>query len=139
MLWLRWLLIGGGIFNCTMGLIFFSNRLLQNFLQAALSAEQTLFHRLAFLPFPQNPVHLLLIHGFGAAAMILGATLIVSSQDPRRYLPFILFDALGRLLFGSLMVLYVLRFSLLRLILIFGILELIFGAVYLLIVWKFAD
>jgi hypothetical protein len=139
MRWIRWPLIAGGVFNAVMGCVFFSTRLLELFFQAAIHAEQTLFHQVALLPFPDHPVHLLLIHGFGAAAIILGVTLIVSANDPVRYLPFIFFDALGRLLFGSLMLIYVFRFALPKVILLFGSFELLLALIYLGISWKLAE
>jgi len=83
------------------------------------------------LAFPNDPVHQLLIHGFGAGALILGATLLYSAREPRRFVPFIFLDGLGRLLYGSTMICYVLKYSLLWTILIFGIVELCFALVYL--------
>ena len=127
---MRWTLLLGGIFNFGMGLIFFSNRFVGEFLQMAIRLEASLFGRAAVMFIPQDPVHLLLIHGFGAAAMILGATLIVSFRDPVRYLMFILLDGLGRLLFGSMMMMYVFQFDLVRVILLFAILELLLGLIY---------
>ena len=127
----RWALVLGGMFNCTMGTFFFSDALLHRFFQFARATELTLFSRSATLVFPSDPVHLLLIHGFGAAAWILGATLVYSARDPVRYLVFILFDGMGRLVFGSLMVIYVFRFSLMATILVFGLIELAFGIAYL--------
>lgn len=139
MRWIRWSLMLGGVFNFVMGCIFFSSRLLEMFFHAALKAEESLFGHVALLPFPSHPLHLLLIHGFGAAAMILGATLIASSANPARYLPFIFFDGLGRLLFGSLMLIYVFRFSLLGVIGIFAGFELLLAVIYLGITWKLAE
>jgi len=62
--------------------------------------------------------------------MILGATLIVSFRDPDRYLMFILIDGLGRLLFGTMMMLYVFQFNLVRVIVLFAVLELFLGLIY---------
>jgi len=100
---IRWSLILGGTFNFVMGLIFFSNRLLEGFFHFALRAEAALFSRTGNLVMPQDPAHLLLIHGFGAAAMILGVTLVWSARDPGRFLPFILIDGVGRFFFGTMM------------------------------------
>ncbi|HSP07004.1 MAG TPA: hypothetical protein VLR94_07485 [Acidobacteriota bacterium] len=135
----RSVLIAGGIFNSVMGLFFFNNVLLQFFLGLALQAEEAIFRHSAVIPFPQNPVHLLLIHGFGAAALILGAMLIYSARDPLRYLPFVFIDGLGRLLYGSLMVTYVLRYSLMWIMLVFALVELFFALVYLCLSWKLSD
>ncbi len=114
-----------------MGLIFFNDRLLAGFLQLALRAEYTLFSRSGLLFFPQDPVHLMLIHGFGAAALILGATLIYSYRDPLHYIAFILFDGVGRVLYGALMIIYVIRYALLLVILSFGVFELSLGIAYI--------
>lgn len=135
----RGILVAGGIFNTVMGLFFFNNFLMESFIRLALWLEETVFRHQALLLMPQNPVHLLLIHGFGAAALILGATLIYSSQDPVRYLPFIFLDGLGRLLYGSLMLNYFFGFSLMRLILVFGIIELTFALLYLRLSWKLSE
>lgn len=122
-----------------MGIIFFNNRLLSGFFQAALWMERAIFSRTGVLPFPQNPTHLLLIHGFGAGAMILGAALLYSAREPVRFLPFIFVDGLGRLLFGTMMVLYVFRYSLLNMLLPFAAIELTLAIIYLAISWKLSE
>lgn len=127
----RGLLVIGGIFNLFMGTIFFSNRLLTAFFHWALQTELNLFQHPTVLFVPQDPVHLLLIHGFGASAMILGASLIYSALDPLRWVAFILFDGVGRIVYGTIMLVYVMHYSLLRLILIFGVFEMLLGLVYL--------
>ena len=135
----RWLLVLGGVFNSVMGLVFFSDQLLRQFLVIATGLEAILFSRVASIPFPEDQTHRMLIHGFGAAAMILGATLICSSRNPARWTPFILVDGVGRLLFGGLMVSSVFAFSLMRIILSFAVLELFFAFSYLAIAWKLRD
>ncbi|HSE41159.1 MAG TPA: hypothetical protein VLH08_10390 [Acidobacteriota bacterium] len=137
--WIRIFLQIGGIFNLVMGIIFFNNRLLANFFQLALWLEKIIFSRTGALPFPQNPAHLLLIHGFGAGAMILGATLLYSAREPVRFLPFILVDALGRLLFGTMMVIYVFRYSLLFMLLPFAAIELGLAVIYIIVCWKLSE
>jgi hypothetical protein len=134
--WIRWPLFLGGVFNFVMGLVFLTDRLLAGFLVAATRMEKTLFSRDIVLLYPQDPVHLLLIHGFGAAALILGATLIYCSKNPRPYLGFIFLDGLGRLLFGSVMLDYVIEYSLPNTILVFAGIELLFAFCYLLIAYK---
>ncbi|PWT91729.1 MAG: hypothetical protein C5B54_04805 [Acidobacteria bacterium] len=119
-----------------MGTIFFSNPLLSGFFDLASRWESSLFGDTALLNFPQDPIHQLLIHGFGAAAMILGAMLIYSAKDPTRFLAFIFIDGLGRLLFGNLMMVYVFRFHLIHVIALFGILELAFALLYIFFSWK---
>lgn len=135
----RWLLVLGGLFNSVMGFVFFSDRLLERFFGMASSLESALFSRSAVIPFPEDPTHRMLIHGFGAAAMILGATLICSSRDPVRWTPFILIDGIGRLLFGGLMVSSVFTYALMRTVLAFAVLELLFAVSYLGIAWKLRD
>ena len=137
--WIRLLLQFGGWFNIVLGLVFFNNQLLAGFFRFALWLENLFFSRTGILPFPQNPIHQLLIHGFGAAAIIIGAALLVSAHEPQRYLPFIFIDSLGRLLYGVLMVLYVFRYSLPYVILIFAAIELSFAILYLILCWKFAE
>jgi hypothetical protein len=137
--WIRWLLQFGGWFNIVFGFVFFNNQLLAAFFRFALWLENSLFSRSGILPFPQNPIHQLLIHGFGAAAIIIGASLLVSASEPRRYLPFIFIDALGRLLYGAMMVLYVLHYSLPYVILIFAAIELSFAILYLILCWRMAE
>lgn len=135
----RRLLLAGGIFNTVMALFFVNVRTLELFFQMALRLESTIFHQSFSVGIPENPIHLLLIHGFGAAALILGATLIYSARDPHRYLAFILIDAIGRLLYGSLMLVYVFRYSLMHVILVFAVIELLFGLSYLYLSWKLAE
>lgn len=133
---LKWLLILGGLFNLIMGGIFFNNFLLSGFFRFASGLEGSMFGNAAVLLFPGDPVHQLLIHGFGAAAMILGAALLYSSRDPIRMLPFIFIDGVGRLLFGALMLTYFFRFDLMHIILLFAALELAFAVAYIFFSWK---
>lgn len=137
--WIRLLLQFGGWFNIIFGIVFFNNQLLAGFFRVALWLENLFFSRTGILAFPQNPVHQLLIHGFGAAAIIIGASLLVSASEPRRYLPIIFIDSLGRLLYGAMMVIYVLRYSLPYVILMFGAIELSFAILYLILCWKLAE
>lgn len=134
--WIRWPLFIGGIFNFIMGLIFLTDRLLAGFMIAATRIELSLFSRDVVLVFPQDPVHLLLIHGFGAAALILGATLLYCARNPARFLPFIFIDGLGRLLYGSIMVFYVVEYSLPTVVLLLAGIELLLALGYLVISWK---
>ena len=120
----------------SMGFIFLSSDLLQNFFLWAESLEKRLFDIDVALMFPSDPVHRLLIHGFGAGAVILGATLLYAVRNPRPLLPFILLDGLGRLLFASVMFYYVLTFSLMRTIFLFGVLEFAFALVYIWGSWQ---
>ena len=135
MRFIRLILVLGGLFNLSMGTIFFTNPFLRNFLSAATRFEKTFFGREVVLSFPKDPVHQLLIHGFGAGALILGGTLLYSARDPRRFLPFIFLDAIGRLLYGVMMICYVLEYSLLWTILIFGIIEMSFSLTYIYSSW----
>jgi hypothetical protein len=127
----RLFLLIGGLFNLIMGMIFLSNRLLAALFHFALQAEQNLFFHAGVLFIPQDPLHLLLIHGFGAAAMILGASLIYSTRDPARWVAFILFDGVGRIVYATVMLVYVVRYSLLRVILLFGFFEMLLGLLYI--------
>ena len=128
-------LLLGGLFNLTMGAVFFNNALLRSFFDTTVSLEKLFFGSVATLTFPSDPMHQLLIHGFGAGVMILGATLTYSARDPHRFLPFILLDGLGRLLYGITMVYSVLHFGLVRMISVFGLIELSFAVTYLLTSW----
>jgi hypothetical protein len=134
--WLRSLLIAGGFFNCIMGAIFFSNTALAAFLRSAEKLEHALFRRTAHLVFPSDPLHQLLIHGFGAAALILGVTLVIAARNPAQYRSFIFVDAAGRILFGSLMFYYTFTFDLARVVALFAGVELFFGASYALLQTK---
>ncbi|MCI0414727.1 hypothetical protein L0222_18270 [bacterium] len=128
---LRLSLYLGGLFNLTMGCIFLSNGLLEWFFLSAMALEKNIFGREVTLIFPSDPLHRLLIHGFGAGVLILGATLLYSAKDPRRLVSFIFFDGAGRLLFSVLMFYYVLTFSLPRTILIFGAVEFVLALIYI--------
>jgi hypothetical protein len=120
-----------------MGMIFLSNNLLRWFFSASQVLEKSLFGGDVELVFPPDPLHQLLIHGFGAGVVILGVTLLYSIKNIRRLLPFILFDGVGRLLFGIVMLYYVLTFSLPRTILLFGALEISLGLIYIWGSWSF--
>jgi hypothetical protein len=128
---LRLSLYLGGLFNLSMGCIFLSNRILEWFLLSAKAFEKNIFGREVLLTLPSDPLHQLLIHGFGAGVLILGATLLYSAKDPERLKSFIFFDGAGRLLFSLVMFYYVLTFSLARTILIFGMVEFLFALIYI--------
>jgi hypothetical protein len=136
---LRLSLFVGGLFNLSMGTIFLSNSLLQWFFTATERLEKSFFGREIDLLFPLDPLHQLLIHGFGAGVVILGATLLYSIKDPLRLLPFIFLDGLGRILFGAVMLYYILDFSLARTILLFGALEISLGAIYIWGSWSLRE
>jgi len=119
----------------TMGIIFFQNSLLQWFFQITCSMERLFFGKNVILSMPADPLHQLLIHGFGAGVIILGATLIYSYSDPKRFLPFIFFDGLGRLIYGMTMIYFVLTYGLVRMVLVFGLVELGFASAYLYTSW----
>jgi hypothetical protein len=134
---LRLSLILGGLFNVSMGTIFLSNPLLRHFFAWAESLEKALFGTDVTLDFPVDPVHRLFIHGFGAGVVILGATLLYAAKHPRPLVPFILLDGLGRLLFAGVMFYYVLTFSLMRTIFLFGVVEFAFALIYIWGSWLF--
>lgn len=119
----------------TMGAIFFQNSLLKWFFEVTSRMEHTFFGNDAVLTFPTDPMHQLLIHGFGAGVIILGATLVYSYKQPERFLPFIFFDSLGRLLYGATMVYFVFTYDLARMVLVFGLIELSFAISYLYASW----
>jgi hypothetical protein len=119
-----------------MGMIFLSSSLLRNFFGWAESLEKALFGAEVALIFPTDPVLRLFIHGFGAGVVILGATLLYAAKNPRPMIPFILLDGLGRLLFAGVMIYYVLTFSLMRTIFLFGMVEFAFGVIYIWGSWK---
>ncbi len=112
-------------------MIFISNSLLRSFFESAMRIEQSLFSRSVILVFPSDPMHQLLIHGFGAGVLILGATLIYSAKEPQKLISFVFLDGLGRLVFGCMMVYYVRVYDLMNTILLFGIVELMFACLYL--------
>ena len=128
-------LLLGGLFNISMGAIFFQTSRLEWFFHATSILEKNFFGREVNLILPTDPMHLLLIHGFGAGVIILGATLLYSSVHPRRFLPFILFDALGRMMYGATMVYSVFQYDLARMVFVFGVVELIFAILYLYSSW----
>jgi hypothetical protein len=128
---LRLSLLLGGLFNVSMGTIFLSNSLLRSFFGWAELLEKNLFGVEVALTFPVDPVHRLFIHGFGAGVVILGATLLYASRNPRPMYPFILLDGLGRFLFAGIMFYYVLTFSLMRTIFLFGMVEFAFAVIYI--------
>ena len=130
---LRLTLVIGGLFNVIMGLIFLSNTLLRHFFATAENLERVLFQSQVSLPFPVDPLHQLLIHGFGAGVVILGATLLYAVRNPRPLAPFLFFDGAGRLLFSAILFYYVKAFSLIQTILVFGALEFALGVAY---VWQ---
>ena len=131
MRFLRLTLILGGLFNVMMGIIFLSTRLLKAFFSSAEQMEKVLFNSDIVLNFPADPLHLLLIHGFGAGVVILGVTLLYAVRNPRPLIPFIVIDGIGRLVFSGILFYYIWEFSLLKTLLLFGSLELALAIAYI--------
>ena len=136
MRFLRLSLILGGLFNVSMGAIFLSRPLILRFFEWAEQMEWVLSGAVVHLNAPAEPLHLMLIHGFGAAAVILGATLLYAAKNPAQMVPFILIDGVGRLLYAFMMGYYVLAFSLIRTILLFAIVEFALAVIYICFSWN---
>src|SRR5205085_10704186 len=111
-------------------------RLMAAFFHFASTLELQIFSVTATLPFPENPIHQMLIHGFGVAALILGVTLLYSIQDPQRFVAFILIDGAGRFVYSTLMFTYFFLYALPHIIVAFAIMELIFALCYSYFGWR---
>lgn len=81
---------------------------------------------------PANPMHSVLINTAGIDLVLIGAIVLAVSNKPFNNRSIILFNGLGRLLFATVITYYVIAENVIRIIIIFGLIDVIisFGFLY---------
>jgi hypothetical protein len=72
---------------------------------------------------PTNPVHALLINTAGIDLVLIGAIVLVVSRKPWNNRKIIFLNAVGRLLFASIIAYYVIFTDLIRIVILFGAID----------------
>lgn len=80
---------------------------------------------------PTNPLHALLINTAGIGLVLIGAIVLVVSKNPLKNRKIILLNAIGRLLFAFIIAYYVLVADLIRIIVVFGAIDVIISIGFL--------
>ena len=72
---------------------------------------------------PTNPLNALLINTAGIDLVLIGAVVLVVSKNPLKNRIIILLNAVGRLLFAIIIAYYVFTADLIRIIIVFGLID----------------
>jgi hypothetical protein len=72
---------------------------------------------------PTNPLNALLINTAGIDLVLIGAIVLVVSKDPLRNRTIIILNSIGRLLFAFIIGYYVIVADLIRIIIVFGLID----------------
>jgi hypothetical protein len=72
---------------------------------------------------PLHPAHSLLINTAGIDLVLIGSMVLYAAVDPAGRRGVVLLNAIGRLLFASVMLYYVLAMNLMRLVLVVGFID----------------
>jgi ABC-type Fe3+-siderophore transport system permease subunit len=80
---------------------------------------------------PSNPLNALLINTAGIDLVLIGAIVLVVSKNPMRNRTIILLNGIGRLLFALIIAYYVFASDLIRIIVLFGLMDVIISIGFL--------
>ncbi len=80
---------------------------------------------------PTNPLNALLINTAGIDLVLIGAIVLVVSKNPLRNRTIILLNGIGRLLFAFIIAYYVFAADLIRIIIIFGLIDVLISIGFL--------
>ncbi len=80
---------------------------------------------------PTNPLNALLINTAGIDLVLIGAVILVVSKNPLKNRTIILLNGIGRLLFAIIIAYYVFAEDLIRIIIIFGLIDVIISIGFL--------
>lgn len=127
----RGILVFSGLFN-----IIFASPLLipeiSNYYLFFISSLNDALHLggMAF-SLPSNPVHSLLINTAGIDLVLIGVVVLICSSNPMKHRKIILANAIGRTIFFGVVLYYVIVHDLLRIVLVFGVIDLIISCLFL--------
>jgi len=77
---------------------------------------------------PQDGLSQLLINTAGIDLVLVGAIVIVSALDPKKYRIIPLLNAIGRTIFATIVVYYVISYDVVQLVLVIGLIDLLISA-----------
>ena len=80
---------------------------------------------------PEDGLSQLLINTAGIDLVLIGSFIIVSSADPVKFRMIPLLNAIGRTLFASVVVYYVVVYGILRFVLIIGVIDVMISIGYI--------
>ena len=83
------------------------------------------------LSIPTNPLNALFINTAGIGLVLTGAIVLVVSKDPLKNRTIIFLNAMGKLLFTFLIVYYVYTADLIKIIIVFGLIDVIISIGFL--------
>ena len=86
---------------------------------------------------PTNPLNALLINTAGIDLVLIGAVILVVSKDPLKNRTIILLNGVGRLLFALIIAFYVFSADLIRIIVVFGAIDVLISIGFLYYLNKF--
>lgn len=80
---------------------------------------------------PKDPLNALFINTAGIDLVLIGAIVIVVSKNPLRNRTIILFNGIGRLLFALIIAYYVFTADLIRIVIVFGLIDVLISIGFL--------
>jgi hypothetical protein len=127
----RFLLLFSGLFN----ILFAAPLLLPHISNYYLSLLSLLNDMMrlggASFTYPANDVHSLLINTAGIDLVLIGVVVLICSRRPLQNNRIILANAVGRTLFFFVILYYVIAGNLLRIVLLFGIIDIFISSLFL--------
>jgi ABC-type Fe3+-siderophore transport system permease subunit len=88
---------------------------------------------------PENPIHALFINTAGIDLVLIGVIVLVVSKNPLKNRKIILFNGLGRILFAFVILYYVLVADVIRIIMVFGVIDVFISIGFLIYLYKLKD
>jgi hypothetical protein len=88
---------------------------------------------------PENPLHALFINTAGIDLVLIGVIVLVVSKNPLKNRKIILFNGLGRILFAFVILYYVLVADVIRIIMVFGVIDVFISIGFLIYLYKLKD
>lgn len=85
---------------------------------------------------PDNPLHALFINTAGIDLVLIGIIILIVSKNPLKNTKIILFNALGRILFALIIAYYILVADVIRIILVFGLIDVFISIGFLIYLFK---
>jgi len=130
------LLLFSGLFNIIFAFPLAVPFAFQEYLDLLSSFNQRL--QLGGLPIPPvgDGVHALLINTVGIDLILIGGVVLYAAYDPTKRTGIPLLNAVGRTMFFFIILYYIIAFNIARIVLVFGIIDVVISAGFIFFIWK---
>jgi hypothetical protein len=124
-------LLFGGIFNIIAGLPFIFPWTYKLYIKMLSDMNQNFNLGGIIIPLNFDPFSSVIINCAGNSVVLIGAIIIYCSLDPKKHLTVPLLNAIARILFFFIVLYYVIYYNLAKVMLGFGIMDLLIGVGFL--------